>query len=160
MQVKQLLHMKHTTVTPETHLDRVWKLLERRDISLVPVVDKKNILAGAIGEDDLLHLLIPDYYEYFSMFFPEIPNENDLEDSLAKEVSMVAKDVMESRVVVAFPEESIYTALARMMVHRVRQLPVVEEDMRFLGMIIENEIMRYLFQKQSHLVKRRRSKLQ
>lgn len=156
MQVKQLLRMKHTTVTPETRLDRVWKLLERRDISLVPVVDNKNILAGVIGEDDLLHLLIPDYYEYFSMFFPQIPDENDLEDKLAKEVSMVAADVMEKRVVVAFAEESIYTALARMMVHRVRQLPVVDENTRFLGLIIEDEIMRYLFQKHSHLVSKRR----
>src|SRR3989344_7352878 len=105
MQVKQLLRMKHTTVTPETHLDRVWKLLERRDISLVPVVDKSSMLVGVIGEDDLLYRLVPDYYEYFSMFFPEIPTERDLEDRLEKEITMVAKDVMVGKVVVALPAE-------------------------------------------------------
>ena len=157
MQVRQLLRMKHTTVAPQTHVDRVWKLLERRDISLVPVVDKNRKLVGVIGEDDLLYRLVPDYYEYFSMFFPEVPNEKDLEDKLAKEVAMIATDVMEHKVVVALPEELLFSALSRMMVHHVRQLPVVDDDGKYLGMIIEDDIMKYLFQKHSHLVKGKKS---
>lgn len=156
MQVKQLLRMKHTTVSPQTQVDRVWKLLERRDISLVPVIDKSGILLGVIGEDDLLYRLVPDYYEYFSMFFPEVPNERDLEEKLEKEITMTARDVMVGKVVVSLPGESLYSALSRMMVHHVRQLPVVDEEGKYLGMIIEDDIMRHLFSKHAHLLKRKK----
>lgn len=146
--------MTHSTVNPQTPVDKIWKLLARRDITLVPVVDDKKYLVGVIGEDDLLGLLVPDYREYFSDFLPDSPDIDDLEDKFEKEILLTAKDVMNNKCITISPDQPIFKALSRMMTYKVRTLPVVDDDFKYLGMVIEDDIMVYLFKKHLHLVKK------
>lgn len=154
MIVKSLLRMTHTTVFPLTSVDKIWKLLARRDITLVPVVDDKKYLVGVIGEDDLLGLLVPDYREYFSEFLPDSPDIDDLEDKFEQEILLTAKDVMNNKCITISPDQPIFKALSRMMTYKIRTLPVVDDEKKYLGMIIEDDIMVYLFNKHQHLVKK------
>ncbi len=55
---KALTRLSNIKATESTHVETVWKLLSRRDISLVPVLSPKNTLVGVIGEDDLLYRLM------------------------------------------------------------------------------------------------------
>jgi len=152
VKVKNLLRMSHTIISPETSVDRIWKLLARRDITLVPVVNKENKLVGVIGEDDLLYRLVPDYREYFSDFLPDSPDMGDLEDKFEKEILLTAADVMNKNYITVTADQPIFKALSRMMTYHVRSLPVVDDNKKYLGMVIEDDIMQYLFEKHQHIV--------
>lgn len=154
-QVKSFRLLK-IKVTPDASLEKVWKLLERRDITLVPVVTEKNILVGVIGEDDLLYRLVPDYREYFSEFFPEAPDIDDIEEKLGKAIKLTARDVMNEKVVDINGNQPISKALSKMMVNRFRVLPVVDEEKHYLGMIMEDDIMQFLFERYQRVVKKKR----
>jgi len=154
--VKSLIRGSRIKVSPDTTVDKVWKLLARRDITLVPVVDEKNTLVGVIGEDDILYLLVPDYREYFSEFFPISPDLEDLEEKLEKELILKASDVMNREVVYIHEDQPVFKALSRMMIHRIRALPVLDTEEKYAGIIYEDDIMQYLFDKHKHLVKKRK----
>lgn len=154
-QVKSFRLLK-IKVTPDASLEKVWKLLERRDITLVPVVTEKNILVGVIGEDDLLYRLVPDYREYFSEFFPEAPDIDDIGEKLRRAIKLTARDVMNEKVVDINGNQPISKALSKMMANRFRVLPVVDEEKHYLGMIMEDDIMQYLFERYQRVVARKK----
>ena len=155
MQIKSLIKL-HTKVTPETSVGRVWQLLARRDITLVPVVTRENKLIGVIGEDDVLYRLVPDYREYFSEFLPEGPDESDLRAKLTKEIALTAADVMNTKVISVAPDASVYKGLSRMMAYHVRALPVATDKGKYVGMILEDDIMSYLFELHEKVIKQQK----
>lgn len=153
MNVKTLTRLANIKATETTPVEAVWKLLARRDISLVPVVSSEKKLVGVIGEDDLLYRLIPDYYNYFSDFFPDIPKLKELQEEFEREILLTAADVMNRQVISVLTNQPIFKALAKMMANHVRWLPVVDERNQYLGMIGEDDIMEYLFKKHQHALK-------
>lgn len=161
MKVASLIRMVHTKVSPDAAVEKVWKMLAKRNITLLSVVSHDNDLIGVIGEDDLLYRLVPDYREYFSEFIPGAPDVSDLEEKLGRELLLTASDVMNKNVITVGPDQPIYKALSKMMAHNVRVLPVVSEEKKFLGMIFEDDIMQYLFKNYKTVVrKRKKSKSQ
>ncbi len=156
MIVKSLIRGSRIKVTPQTTVEKVWKLLAKRDITLVPVVEEDNTLVGVIGEDDILYLLVPDYRDYFSDFFTESPDLNDIEERLRSEIRLTAKDVMNRNVKTILPDQPIFKALTKMMANHIRVLPVVDEEKKFLGIIWEDDIMEFIFKKHESLLKKKR----
>ncbi|MBI5451858.1 CBS domain-containing protein, partial [Candidatus Gottesmanbacteria bacterium] len=145
--VKSLVRLVHTKVFPDTPVSKVWQLLAKRYITLLAVVSADNKLLGVIGEDDLLYRLVPDYREYFSEFLTATPDLKDIEENLEKEIRLTASDVMNKKVISIAADQPIFKAFAKMMVYKVRAMPVVDEKDKFLGMIVEDDIMQFLFKK-------------
>lgn len=154
--VRKFIRLKNTTISPDENLERAWKLLARHDISLLAVDDKDKTLLGVIGEDDLVYQIVPDYIEYFSEFFPEAPEINDLEDKFNKEINQTPKDIMNRKCFTMHIDKPLFKALTKMMAYNVRALPVIDDERRYQGMIIEDDIMSYIFNKHLKLVKRRK----
>lgn len=158
MTVKSLIRLIQTKVFPDTSVARVWQLLSKRNITLLAVVSENNTLVGVIGEDDLLYRLVPDYREFFSEFLSASPDLKDLEDNLEREIHLAAKDVMNKKVVSINADQPIFKALSKMMVYKVRAMPVVDGEDKYLGMIVEDDIMQFLFRKHKDVVKKQKSK--
>lgn len=158
MNVKSLIRLIHTKVSPDTSVSKVWQLLSKRNITLLSVVSDDDTLLGVIGEDDLLYRLVPDYREFFSEFLTASPDIKDLEDSLEKEIHLTASAVMNRKVISIKADQPIFKALSKMMAYRVRAMPVVDDKNRYLGMIVEDDIMGYLFKKHESVVKKKKSK--
>jgi acetoin utilization protein AcuB len=58
---------------------------------------------------------------------------------------MDVRKVMTADVVTIAPAESCHEALQRMVRHRVRHLPVVEEDGTLVGIVTDRDLRHYLF---------------
>lgn len=156
--VKSLIRGPQIKVTPNTSIEKIWKLLSRRDITLIPVVNERNVLVGVIGEDDILYYLVPDYCEYFSEFFTVSPDMDDIEERLNKEIRLTALDLMNRNIKTISPNQPIFKALAKMMANHIRVLPVVSEEKKFLGIIWEDDIMEFIFKKHESLLKKKKKK--
>jgi acetoin utilization protein AcuB len=138
-------HMKRNPVVilAETPLAEVWSLIFKKGIHALPVVDKGKKLAGIISEEDLLYLIYPKYTEMMM----DINNFNlaALENQVKKLQKYRAKDVMNKMVFTTEPQASIFLALSRMLMLQVRQLPVIDEKNRVIGMITKGDLFDYIF---------------
>lgn len=159
MTIKSLVRLVHTKVTPTTSVAKVWQLLAKRNITLLAVVSDDNTLLGVIGEDDLLYRLVPDYREFFSEFLSASPDLTDLEDNLERQIHLTAKVVMNKKVVSINADQPIFKALSKMMAYKVRAMPAVDNEGKYLGMIVEDDIMTYLFAKHKVVVRKKKRKL-
>ena len=139
------------TVNPESPLWEVWKLLADKQIHIVPVVDKDNTLKGIITAEDLLKNLVPDYRDLFTEFYKDAPEIEDIEEQINRQVHLKAQDIMNSKVFTTYEDTDVFKALSRLLIYNVRILPVVDDDDRLKGFIIEKDIFKYLFDKKSHL---------
>ena len=151
MKVSKLMRRNPKTVTPDAPLDRVWQIVSELKFHILPVVDENNRLKGVITAEDLLKNLVPDYRNFFSEFYPDAPTIDDIVDQIEKQIRLTARDLMNKKVYTANSDQDVFKALSKMMVYNVRILPVLNDDEKLAGFIVEKDIFKYLFQKEKHI---------
>lgn len=148
MIVSHLMNSKILTVSPKTPLPEVWKIIFEKHIHGLPVIDKKNKLVGIISPEDILTKLFPGYEDLFDIDAAFVEDEDGvIKDKLKNLEKLTAEDVMNKRVLYTNPNTSLMRALSRMIVRKVRQLPVIDEDDKLIGIISKTDIFKGLFKK-------------
>ena len=158
MQVHEVMSTKIVTVSPETPFSRIWEVIFKKRIHGLPVVDKDNKILGIIAEKDLLSKLYSSYrlhplYEKYLSDFVSGENFERMERDLEKLVKLQAKHLMNRKVHLTYPERPALRALSKMIVRRVRQLPVVTRKKEVVGVITKGDIFDALFKKYLKLPK-------
>lgn len=117
MQVKELMSKNIASVTPDTPIVEVAKIMKKMNIGSVPVCDGDKVI-GILTDRDIV-----------------------LRDvAMGKNVEGVtAKDVMTVGISTAEPEMDIHEAARLMSDKQVRRLPVVDDD-RLVGMLALGDI--------------------
>lgn len=133
--------VKAKTKTPFREL---WQAIFQKHIHAIPIVDEKNRLIGIISEEDLIKPLYPNYSEFISDFMAA-SNFEEMEEKLADLAKLTAKDLMCAKVIFTREETPLLRALSRMLVRKVRQLPVLSEQDVLIGMISKGDIFDHLF---------------
>lgn len=117
MQVKELMSKNIASVTPDTPIVEVAKIMKKMNIGSVPVCDGDKVI-GILTDRDIV-----------------------LRDvAMGKNVEGVtARDVMTVGISIAEPEMDIHEAARLMSDKQVRRLPVVDDD-RLVGMLALGDI--------------------
>ncbi len=117
MQVKELMSKNIASVTPDTPIVEVAKIMKKMNIGSVPVCDGDKVI-GILTDRDIV-----------------------LRDvAMGKNVEGVtARDVMTVGISTAEPEMDIHEAARLMSDKQVRRLPVVDDD-RLVGMLALGDI--------------------
>lgn len=132
------------SATPKTTFRELWRLIFRRHVNALPIIDASNKLVGLVTKEDLLASLYPDYHTYLE----ELTSASDfeaMEEKVRDGSSQSAVDIMCRRVIYTRVDTPIMRALSRMIVRRVNQLPVVSDDGKVVGMVTKGDIFRALF---------------
>ena len=135
------------TASSDATFRELWKLIFKKRVNAIPVVDKKKMLIGLVTKEDLLQALYPDYHEYVE----ELSSASDfevMEDRVRDMAGRRAKDVMCRKVIYTRKDTPIMRALSRMIVRRVNQLPVLDSQNVVCGMVTKGDIFSALFKKQ------------
>lgn len=144
MTIESVMETKVITVPDTTSLLDVWKLFSKKKINSTAVVDKNIHLVGIITKQDMLKLLYPDYKAYsddVSFDTQDVTSDSDFKEIMLKKVlSVMCKNVIHTR-----KSTNIMRALARMIVHRVNQLPVVDDENHVIGIITKGTIFEALY---------------
>jgi CBS domain-containing protein len=144
LKVGQIMSKQVYTASPDTKIPAVWQIIFKKRVHGVPVVDKSSKLLGIISEEDILSKLYPDFDETVedmtSGFVPD-----DFEEKLTKIKNLTAKDIMSRRVIYTRTDTLIMRALSRMIVRKVRQLPVLNDDDKVVGVISKGDIFDNIF---------------
>jgi CBS domain-containing protein len=123
MNVQAILEAKgHDVVTtrPETSIADVCRLLQRRRIGAVPVVDDGGTILGILSERDMVA---------------------GLSEHGAAVVGLTAEQLMTRQVRHCHPDDSIGELMAVMTNRRVRHLPVIDEG-RLCGLISIGDVVK------------------
>ncbi len=122
MLVKDVMTTKIKTVRPDSALRDVATMLGFYHISGLPVVTEDGTLVGVISEKDVLRALYPKINEAIelsaSVKFADLDHEfNDVMDARVSEF-------MTPHVFTVGPDEQILRAVAVLIAHKIRRIPV------------------------------------
>src|SRR5579883_1057558 len=118
MKVKNVMHEGVTWVSPETPIMEVATKMKREDIGAIPVGENDR-LVGMITDRDIVCRGVAE----------------------GKDVAALkASDVMTKGITYCRTEDNLKDALDTMEKHRIRRLPVLNENKRMIGMLSLGDI--------------------
>jgi len=139
MRAKDIMTANVVTVTADTAVPDIAKLLLSRNISGVPVVDDSGVIVGIISEGDLIQReeSKPAHTSWWLRLF----GEAETAEHYIKTHGMTAADVM-TRNVLTVDEETPVGDIARVMAeHRIKRVPVVT-DGELVGIVSRSNLLR------------------
>ena len=131
------------TVTPETSVRDIAKLLYARRISGVPVIDPNKAVIGIVSEGDLMKHVAVIGEQRRSWWLTLFEGETMLAHDYAKTHGRHAKDVMTSEVISVKPTASLAEIANTLERHRIKRVPVVQ-DGRLVGIVTRSNLVQDL----------------
>ncbi|UCH34833.1 MAG: CBS domain-containing protein [Armatimonadota bacterium] len=146
VEARDLMTRDVITVTPETPVSEIAKLLSEHNISGVPVVDEDGKLRGIISEADLVvRAARPRFPRYIPFLEGVIFLENPAhyEQEIQKMLAVAAADIMTEKVVTAPPDASVEELATLMTERNVNRIVIIEAG-RIAGVVTRGDIVRTL----------------
>ena len=112
--VGELMSKPVVTVTPETGIDELTRLMDKYEYNAFPVVNAVGALQGLVSRLDLFKL----YLLRYQRFIPA------LEETWISSVG----GIMTRGVVALYPVEPAIKAIALMVEYRIRTIPIVTDE--------------------------------
>ena len=145
--VAQIMSTEPVTVTPQTSLEEAIQILAERQISGLPVVDDSGELVGIISETDLTWqetgVDTPPYVMFLdSVIYLQNPAKHNQE--VHKALGQTVEDAMSDRPTTITGDRPVREAARIMHEKKVRQLPVVDEDDKLIGIITQGDVIRMM----------------
>ncbi len=138
--VAAIMHAELTSAPVDTPVAHIVTLLLERGVRSLPIVDSAQRLVGIITDGDLLHR---------AGLTTRIGLQKELPDDQAhallnalRQSPLTAREIMTTPVIYVQAEEPVRSAVARMVSHDLKRLPVIDDDGRLTGMVSRIDIFR------------------
>lgn len=143
MRIKEIMIKDVTSVFPEVTAAEALGLLQKLEISGLPVIDDKGKLVGMFTEKEVLSYILPSYIEKVGRFVyeenPKSTRRKFLELSKVKVGQIMRKEV------VTTTEDVTLCEVARVMLtQKARRLPVVDKESKVLGIVARCDLLKAL----------------
>ena len=145
---------KPIVVYEDDNLCDVIKLFREKKISGAPVLNKNGELVGIISESDIiktitthdedLNLILPSPLDLIELPLKTALKIEEFKEDLKKALKTKVKDVMTKNVIVAKPDMTINDAAKLMIEHKIKRLPVVDDDGNLVGIITRGDLIEAL----------------
>lgn len=143
MLAKDLMTTNVITVTPETPVREIARLLSTRHISAVPVVGPDGRILGIVSEGDLMRRPETGTERRRSWWLTLLTGPEELAQEYVKTHGRRASEVM-TRDVVTVAEDTPVSAIARLLEERrIKRVPVVGAG-RLVGIVSRADLLRGL----------------
>jgi CBS domain-containing protein len=146
VKVRELMTADVSTARPDTPVNRIAELMDRRDISGVPVLDDGGRVIGMVTDLDLIvrntRLEPPLFFQILDGRIP-LETPGHYRKRLAHMLGALARDVMTEKVVVIGPDEEAERLAELMVKTRANPIPVVEGG-RLVGIVSRADLVRLM----------------
>jgi CBS domain-containing protein len=137
MNAADIMTRNVVTVTPDTDLATVARLLLEHDISALPVVDQQRRVVGIVSEGDLLGR--PSVKSARGFWLRLFRGEAELEE-LATARHLEAAEVMTRRVVTVTDQTPVEAVASLMHRQKLKRVPVLHEG-ELVGIISRADVI-------------------
>jgi CBS domain-containing protein len=148
LQARDIMTREVLTVSPETSISDLSKILENRRIGGLPVVDKDGLLVGIITQTDLVerarHLELPPAINILDFhFYLQIPSH--LIHRVEKMLGTTVGDCMTPNPVTVAPDTPVSRIAALMAKQKMFTIPVLEGG-KIVGVVGKMDLVRAMAQ--------------
>ena len=146
LKVKDIMTTEIITVSPETEIVQVTKLLLENRINGVPVLDETGRLVGILCQSDLIaqqrKLPIPSFFTLLDGLIPLI-SKKQIDKQVRKIAAVTVAEAMTPNPVTVQPGTNIQEVAALMVDRNFHTIPVVDEG-ELVGIVGKEDILRTL----------------
>lgn len=144
MLVKEIMTKDVITVSPDTPLKDVCRILKEKRISGIPVVENKDNVIGIVTITDILKI-IQEIYQWQEM--EKSAYGLHISDLVGKErLNAKAKDVMTKNVHTLDENKDIHDLLRLVFNKKIHTIPIVKDD-KLVGIIGKRDLAYIIFGK-------------
>ena len=133
------------TVTPETSINEVARLIWEHKIGSLPVVENGQVV-GMVTDYDLItretEYDAPVFFSFLEAYF-RVPGTGD-EEQLRRILAISARELMSSPAITIGPDDTVQDAATAMYEKRLNALPVVDQDGVLVGIVSRADIVRLM----------------
>ncbi len=144
--VKEIMNTDVVTLRPESDINEAIRLILKRRINGVPVVDEENQVVGILCQSDLIaqqkKLPVPSYFTVLDSFIPFITTK-ELQREVRKVAASTVADAMTPDPVTIAPDDEISAAATLMVSKNYHTLPVVENG-QLVGILGKEDMLKTL----------------
>jgi len=142
---RDIMNANLITVSPETTVTEMARIMVENRIRCLPVVDESGKLLGVVDEEDLVHqdarVHFPTFIHFLESYIILPSSLKRFEKELRRAVGSRASDVMDEEVVTVDPLCSV-EEVATLMVDRDLEYVLVQEGDALVGVITRADILR------------------
>ena len=146
MNVSEIMTTAPITVSRDTPVNEVARLISERQVSGVPVVEADGTLVGMVTEEDLIvrnaNLHLPTVLTFLDGLIP-LRGQHKFKDELRHVLATRADEVMREHLYTIGADTDVADAATLMIDKHVNPLPVVE-DGRLVGVLSRVDIVRLM----------------
>lgn len=143
MRARDVMTFHVITVGPDMNVRAVANTLVKNKISAVPVAGIDCKLLGIVSEGDLIRRVETGTESRRSWWLDLFTSSNTLAAEFAKSHAQKAKDVMTRDVITANPGTRIRVIANLLEKHRIKRVPIVEND-RLVGIVSRANLIQVL----------------
>lgn len=143
MNASDVMTVRVVTIAPDATVQQAAKLMLEREVSALPVVDSSNRLIGIISEGDLVRRAETGTERQASWWLSFISGADQLAHNFVKAHGTKVSDVMTKEVIVAKPDTPLSEVAGLLEDHRIKRVPVVEEDL-VIGVVSRANLLQAL----------------
>jgi CBS domain-containing protein len=144
MQARDIMTERVLSVTPDTPVAHVARLLREKHISGVPVLNQQGRVVGIVTELDLIkrhaRIHMPIYLPFLdSPIFLEDPRR--YQDDVRRVLGTTAEEIMTRKVRTASPETSVEDLATMMVEERANPIPIIDAEGSLVGIVSHTDIV-------------------
>jgi len=141
MKVKEIMVKDVTSISPETGVDEALDLLQKMQISGLPVIDGSGKLVGMFTEKDILSYILPSYIEKVGRFIYE-ENPKSTKKKFAELSKIKVSQLMRKDVVTTTEDVALCEVARVMLTQKARRIPVVDKSGKVVGIVARCDILK------------------
>lgn len=143
MKVREIMIRELTSIPPEMNVREALDLLEKIQISGLPVIDDKGKLVGMFTEKDVLSYVLPSYIEKVGRFIYE-NNPKSTKKKFMDLSNLKVSQLMRREVVTTTEETTLCEAARVMLTQKARRIPVLDKSGKVIGIVARCDILKAL----------------
>ena len=147
MKVKEIMERNVTHISPEMSVQEALELLQKMQISGLPVIDNNNKLVGMFTEKEVLSAILPSYIETVGRFVYQ-DNPKAVKQKIANFRNIEVKKLMRSQVVTIDEDTNLYEVARIMLTQKIRRIPVLNKEKAIVGIVSRGDIMKAILKEQ------------
>ncbi|WP_099158216.1 CBS domain-containing protein [Virgibacillus ndiopensis] len=146
MKVDEFMITDVVTVTKDMSIKQLLEILVNNKIGGVPVVDDTNKLLGMITDGDVIRYLQPKDRTVYDMFTLILVSEKeDLRHKLKYAIDHRVEKIMRNKEIHSVhPNDDLEIATSIFSKHRFKKIPVVDDNMKVVGVISRGDVIRFI----------------
>ena len=149
MTVEKVMTKQVITVQEDATIETCAHILSTNRLSGLPVVNDAGKLIGIVTEGDLIRrktdVQTPAYLEFLGGII-YLDNPNKFFEDVKKTMGLYVHEIMSTELITIHPDDTVEKAANLLVHHKIKRLPVLDDEDQLIGIVARKDIMQYLFQ--------------